>query len=241
MIDINDILEKNQWLVTASAVDSSASTQLDAKNDLVDKKLFIADMQTNARGRFGRQYLASKGNGIYMSLVLNVSEEVKNYTILTAAAIVTAIEKLTSKKPQIKWVNDIYLDNKKIAGVLVEYLMSSQQIVIGIGLNFNSFDLPIDLREKASSLFSDGAPTITRSDLIAEIWTQFDKLRSDDAFFNIYHAHSFILGKTVEFEENGQLISGTATDLTETGELIVNTGGLIKVLSSGEISLKKWL
>lgn len=48
-------------------------------------------------------------------------------------------------------------------------------------------------------------------------------------------------GKTVEFEENGQLISGTATDLTETGELIVNTGGLIKVLSSGEISLKKWL
>src|SRR5574341_925206 len=79
-----------------------------------------------------------------------------------------------------------------------------------IGLNFNSFDLPIDLREKASSLFSDGAPTITRSDLIAEIWTQFDKLRSDDAFFSIYHAHSFILGKTIEFEENGQLISGTA-------------------------------
>lgn len=60
-------------------------------------------------------------------------------------------------------------------------------------------------------------------------------------FFDIYRAHSFILGKTVEFEEQGETIIATAVDLTEHGELIVNTGGLIKVISSGEVSLKKWL
>lgn len=245
MIKRETILAQNPWLTDVSVVAETTSTQIDAKNDLVDKKLFIADMQTQTRGRFGRQYFASNGDGIYMSLVLKISEDVKDYTILTAAAVLTAIENLTTKKPLVKWVNDIYLDNKKICGILVEHLLSSNSIIIGVGLNFNIENFPIALREKAGSLFTNETPTITRDALIAEIWSQFHLLSSSQDFFNIYFniykSHSFILGKTVEFEENGRTIIGTATDLTETGELIVNSDGLVKVLSSGEISLKKWL
>ncbi|MDD3015248.1 MAG: biotin--[acetyl-CoA-carboxylase] ligase [Lactococcus chungangensis] len=241
MIKREMILAQNPWLTDVSVVAETTSTQIDAKNDLVDKKLFIADMQTQTRGRFGRQYFASNGDGIYMSLVLKISEDVKDYTILTAAAVLTAIENLTTKKPLVKWVNDIYLDNKKICGILVEHLLSSNSIIIGVGLNFNIESFPIALREKAGSLFTNETPTITRDILIAEIWSQFHQLSSSQDFFNIYKSHSFILGKTVEFEENGHTIIGTATDLTETGELIVNSDGLVKVLSSGEISLKKWL
>lgn len=241
MIDITYILEQNPWLVDASVKKTSTSTQLDAKEDLTDNKLFIADTQTAARGRFGRQYISVKGKGIYMSLSLKLSKEVKNYTILAAAAITTAIENLTTKKPQIKWVNDIYLDGKKISGVLVEHLLSSDYIIIGIGLNFNNVEFPLDLRDKAGSLFNQDTPPITRSQLIAEIWQQFHKMQTDNNFFDIYRDHSFILGKTVEFEEQGHNITATAIDLTENGELIVNTGGLLKVISSGEISLKKWL
>ena len=112
MIKREMILAQNPWLTDVSVVAETTSTQIDAKNDLVDKKLFIADMQTQTRGRFGRQYFASNGDGIYMSLVLKISEDVKDYTILTAAAVLTAIENLTTKKPLVKWVNDIYLDNK---------------------------------------------------------------------------------------------------------------------------------
>ena len=241
MIDIKDILAQNPWLIEGSVAKTSASTQLDAKANLGDKKLFISEMQTAARGRFGRQYVTEQGKGIYMSLSLKPSTAIKNYTILTAAAITAAIETLTSKKPQIKWVNDIYLDNKKIAGVLVEHLLSSDYIIIGIGLNFNQINFPLDLRDKAGSLFNEETPPITRTQLIAEIWRQFYKLQADETFFDIYRAHSFILGKTVEFEEQGETIIATAVDLTEHGELIVNTGGLIKVISSGEVSLKKWL
>ena len=241
MIDIKDILAQNPWLIEGSVAKTSASTQLDAKANLGDKKLFISEMQTAARGRFGRQYVTEQGKGIYMYLSLKPSTAIKNYTILTAAAITAAIETLTSKKPQIKWVNDIYLDNKKIAGVLVEHLLSSDYIIIGIGLNFNQLNFPLDLRDKAGSLFNEETPPITRSQLIAEIWRQFYKLQADETFFDIYRAHSFILGKTVEFEEQGETIIATAVDLTEHGELIVNTGGLIKVISYGEVSLKKWL
>jgi BirA family biotin operon repressor/biotin-[acetyl-CoA-carboxylase] ligase len=242
MIKKNDILAKNPWLSSVSFVETSASTQQDAKDELMNQKLYIADTQTGARGRFGRPYFAAKGAGIYMSLTLKAPENPEKLTILTAAAIVSAIENLTTKQPQIKWVNDIYLDHKKICGVIVERCLSSEHIIIGVGFNFNIPTFPIELRDKASSLFTaPEQPTITRSELIAEIWSEFDKLRTSQDFFNIYKAHSFILGKTVEFEENGRTIIGTATDLTENGELIVNTDGLVKVLSSGEISLKKWL
>ncbi|MDR1605824.1 MAG: biotin--[acetyl-CoA-carboxylase] ligase [Streptococcaceae bacterium] len=241
MIKREQILTQNPWLTDVSIVESSQSTQLDAKDDLMDKKLFIADMQTAARGRFGRHYVASKGAGIYMSLVLKVADDIKDYTILTASAVVTAIETLTPKKPQIKWVNDIYLNQKKIGGILVEHLLSSQHIIIGVGINFRQFDWPIELRDKAGALFEAENPTITRGALIAEIWRQFELLRLRQQFFEIYKAHSFILGQTVEFEEQGRTIIGTAVDLTEDGQLIVHTNGLVKVLSSGEISLKKWL
>lgn len=241
MITSDYILAQNPWMTSVTILDDTPSTQLAAKADLVDKKLFIAKRQTQTRGRFGRQYFASETGGIYMSLVLKVSEDIKDYTILTAAAVLTAIETLTSKKPMVKWVNDIYLDDKKICGILVEHLLSSQHLIVGIGLNFNIPDFPIDLRDKAGSLFTNEAPTITREALIAEIWTQFDRYSKTQDFFDVYKAHSFILGKTVEFEENGRTIMGMATDLTESGELIVATDGLTKVLNSGEISLKKWL
>jgi BirA family biotin operon repressor/biotin-[acetyl-CoA-carboxylase] ligase len=81
MIKREMILAQNPWLTDVSVVAETTSTQIDAKNDLVDKKLFIADMQTQTRGRFGRQYFASNGDGIYMSLVLKISEDVKDYTI----------------------------------------------------------------------------------------------------------------------------------------------------------------
>ncbi|GFH40725.1 biotin--[acetyl-CoA-carboxylase] ligase [Pseudolactococcus insecticola] len=239
MIDKQQILAHNPWLSDVAYLENSSSTQQDAQADLSDKKLYVADTQTGARGRFGRAYFAVKGSGIYMSLALKADDTPENFTILTAAAIVTAIENLTTKKPQIKWVNDIYLDHKKICGILVERFLASGYIIIGVGLNFHITEFPIELRDKAGSLFSD-TPTITRGDLIAEIWSQFEKLRRSDDFLDIYKAHSFVLGKTVEFEEHGRTIIGTATDLTENGELIVNSDGLVKVLSSGEISLKKW-
>lgn len=242
MVKKDCILSKNTWLSDISFVETSASTQQDAKNELLDRKLYIADTQTGARGRFGRQYFAVKGAGIYMSLTLKAPENPEKLTILTAAAIVTAIEKLTTKKPQIKWVNDIFLEHKKICGIIVERYLASDYIIIGVGLNFNIPSFPIALRDKAGSLFSQAeTPPITRGELIAAIWSEFDNLRQTQQFFDIYKRHSFILGKTVEFEENGRTIIGTATDLTENGELIVNTDGLVKVLSSGEISLKKWL
>ena len=113
------------------------------------------------------------------------------------------------------------------------------QVALGIGINFHISTFPEAIAQKAGSLFTE-IPTITRSELVAKIWSEFHRLSKGD-FFEIYKSHSFILGKRVEFEENRVLYTGTAVDLTSSGQLIVHLeDGQIKILSSGEISLKKW-
>ncbi len=245
-LDKNLILLKNSWLSDVKIVAESISTQKDAKFDGQKNCLYMTEQQSETYGRFGRQYFAAKSGGIYMSLLLKpdlTTEELPEYTLLTAAAVVCAIEKLTDKKPQIKWVNDLYLDGKKFVGILAESVIEADgtiKIIIGVGINFSISDFPVELREKATSLFANESPIISRSELVAEIWSQFDRLVKAD-FLSIYKQHSFILGKQVEFVQNNVAYEGLATDLTAKGELIVKlNNGSDKILSSGEISLKKW-
>ncbi len=95
-----------------------------------------------------------------MSLLLKhaiSADELPSYTLLAAAAIVKAIENLTPKKPQIKWVNDIYLEDKKIAGILAESSVSADQlqIVIGVGINFSISEFPEHLDKKSNFLIHE--------------------------------------------------------------------------------------
>ena len=103
------------------------STNIYAKKMVKDKVngpvLVLAEAQTNGRGRMGRSFYSPNGSGLYMSYAYKVTDNVADsvvVTALTAVAVVTAIEELTDKKPKIKWVNDIYIDNKKICGILTE-------------------------------------------------------------------------------------------------------------------------
>lgn len=251
---MNDKLEKdlillrNPWLSDVKIVAESISTQQDAKADAQENCLYLTERQTGTYGRFGRQYFAADNDGIYMSLLLKPSvsaDRISNYTLLAAAAVVSAIEKLTDKRPLIKWVNDLYLDGKKFVGILAESAINPvsadrMQVVIGIGINFSISNFPDQIAQKATSLFQNEAPTITRNQLIAEIWAQFHQLEKQD-FYSIYKAHSFILGKQVEFVQNKISYTGKAIDLTENGELVVQLpDGSQKTLFSGEISLKNW-
>ncbi len=244
-LDKKIILDANPWLKDVKILDKSISTQLDAKADGQANTLYMSEKQTGIYGRFGREYYASPEGGIYMTLLLKPTESLgslPNYTLIAAAAVVSAIETLIPKKVDIKWVNDIYLNNKKIVGILAEAQVqpdTSLQVALGIGINFHISTFPEAIAQKAGTLFTE-TPPITRSELVANIWSEFHRLSKKD-YFKIYKSHSFILGKTVEFEENKVLFKGTAVDLTPSGQLIVQLeDGQMKILSSGEISLKKW-
>ncbi|MBL1224372.1 biotin--[acetyl-CoA-carboxylase] ligase [Enterococcus sp. BWR-S5] len=233
---------------------SSSSTMKDAKlaalNGEAANTLVVADMQEAPKGRFGRPFFASEGGGIYMSILLRPNqsfEEMAQYTIIMAVAIVEAIEAAADIPLEIKWVNDIYKDGKKICGILSEAMSDVESgqitnIVIGMGINFSirQEEFPEEIQEKATSLFSDCQPTLTRNELIAAIWNRFYAILSQDntEFLDYYRKKSFVLGKDVTFTQAGTLFQGTAETINNQGELIVRLkDDTQKILSSGEISL----
>lgn len=229
----------------------SDSTQLDAKQGIEaghkSPALYLAPHQNRAKGRFGRPFYASKSGGIYMSLRLSPNVpflEFKPYTILAAAAVVKAIQSLCDLDVQIKWVNDIYLGQKKVAGILTEAISSMENqrvtdVIIGVGINVHIDDFPKELQQSAGNLFDD-QPPFTRNQLITAIWKAFLETDEKD-LIALYKEKSLVVGQQVSFVENQVEFRGTAIAVTDTGNLVIQLdNGKAKIISSGEISLTSW-
>ena len=230
----------------------STSTQLDAKHGMEKQNpvpaLYLASNQGAAKGRFERHFYTSPNGGIYMSIHLKPNchySELPPYTMMVAAAIVKAIQRLTGIDTNIKWVNDIYLNNKKMAGVLTEAISSIESgritdVIIGVGLNFSISDFPKELATKATSLFQNEHPTITRNQLISEIWRLFLTIPTAD-LLKVYKEKSLVLDKQVTFEQAGKTYTGIAKEIGDKGQLLVITDdSQNKWLTAGEVSLISW-
>ena len=139
----------------------------------------IAVTQTGGRGRKDHSFFSPKG-GLYMSMVLKPeklsSTDSKAVTSFIGSAVISAINELTGIEPYIGGINDLYVNGKKICGILLESgnefdSNTLQWIVAGIGINFDSDinDFPEDVKDRASSLFDTGKATITKNALIAKL------------------------------------------------------------------------
>ena len=206
--------------------------------------LVVSNEQTSGRGRQGKSFYSPPLTGIYMSFVFHPYSDFSSTVSSTTAACVAvcrAIEKLTDKRPEIKWVNDVYLNGKKICGILCEAITDFEtqrvsSVIIGIGVNINTVHFPGDV-ENAASLQAN----VKRADLIAEITKELEKIISKpyEDFIAYYRSHSYILGKEIEFIENGVLKRAKAIEIDETGGLTVELENReIKTLRSGEISIR---
>lgn len=227
------------------------STQIDAKTGMEagapSDTLYLATSQSAGRGRFSRVFFCPSQGGFYMSLHLKPNlpfDQIPSYTILTAGAIYKAIKNLTLMDIDIKWVNDIYYKNKKIAGILTEATTSIENgqvtdVIIGVGFNFSIKDFPADLKDKAGSLF-DKKPQISRNELIAEIWKCFYESDPEELIY-LYKQRSFVLGQEVSFSQNNTNYKGLAKDVSDSGQLLVQLDNGQEIwLNSGEVSLSSW-
>ena len=227
------------------------STQTDAKEGIEagnkGNTLYLSTCQTAGRGRFQRPYYSPSQGGIYMSVHIQPNlhyEKLPSYTLLVAAAVYKAIKNLTMIEVDIKWVNDIYFKNKKIAGILTEAMTSVEtglvtDVIIGLGINFAIEDFPEDLKEKAGSLFMPPAP-ITRNELISEIWRCFYQTAPEELLY-LYKEHSLVLGREVSFIQDQTKKKGVAKDISDKGQLLIQLDDQTEIwLNSGEISLTSW-
>lgn len=236
------------------------STNIEAKQAAAVKAehgaLFVAKRQSAGRGRRGRSFATLEGKGIYMSLVLcpNVSgSDVIYLTTAASVAVVRAIQKITGMETEIKWVNDIYWNQKKICGILSEAVTDCESgqidsVVVGIGINFTvkTESIPEDLKGIVGALYEEGEDTkgITRNQLIAETVNQMLSLCNElpsHSFLEEYKRHSMVLGSYVDVINGTNHKPARAVDIDERGGLIVEyLDGKREILHTGEVSIRKW-
>lgn len=219
--------------------------------------LLVSLEQTAGRGRMGRTFLSPKQTGIYMSLILRPRMEAKDALMLTtsvAVAVCETISELTGREAGIKWVNDIFLDGRKVCGILTEASIDFETqgleyAVVGLGVNLSEpqggFDKSIS--GIAGSLFSEQAiPMGFREKLIAGIVDRFlyhyDHLL-ERSFLESYRAHSILIGRLVTVIDNihasGESRRARVLAIEDDCSLLVELpDGTQEKLSSGEVSLK---
>lgn len=214
--------------------------------------IIIADCQTMGRGRYSRNFFSPSGGGLYMSIVLRPEAmHFKNPTSVTAFAAVSvceAIESISTKVPRIKWVNDIFIDGKKVCGILTEAVTDFESggldwVVLGIGINVHTRteDFPCDLQSIATSIYPDEKMSGMRNRLSAEIINRilgFETLPSETEIFEKYKKRLMVLGKKITVIQNQVEYKATAIDVDSVGHLVVkNESGERITLSSGEIRI----
>ncbi len=223
-----------------------------AYNNAPEGTAILAEEQVSGRGRLDRKWHSPKYSGIWMSLILRPNIPVTKapqLTLLTAVAVVQAIEDETHLNPEIKWPNDILLHGKKVTGILTELQAEADQIhsiIIGIGINVNQKveDFPVELQGIASSLFIEKGEQISRAALIRSIFMHFEKLYLlflEEGFLPIkilWESYAISMGKVLKARTLSNTIEGTALGITDEGVLMLeDKNGMIHHIYSADIEI----
>ena len=215
-------------------------------NSFTNGTTIIANEQTNGRGRFARNFFSPANTGTYFSSILKLSlpiQDVSLITLISAIAVCKAITKLTNLEPKIKWINDVYINGKKICGILVENVsdntnLKSKGIVVGIGININTKDFPKDIENKAGSIMCD---ELSRNKLIAEVINNLFELSKnvyDKKIIEKYKSLSLVLNKEITYTKDNKTYTATAVDINDAGNLVVkDTNNNIVVLECEDVSV----
>ena len=220
-----------------------------------DGTCVIADVQTAGRGRLGRSWIAPAGSAVLTSVVLRPPLTPQTATLLTLAAgiaVARTVKRVTDIEPWIKWPNDIFVANKKLAGILTEMhaeLDKVHFVVIGIGMNVNidRKALPADIRKIATSLSIEAKREINRNQLIATLYFELEHAyyrlieKGKKTIIEQWEEISGIHGKKVRASLiDGSKVLGTAAGLDSEGSLvIVDPKGGKRYVTAGDIEITK--
>ena len=233
-----------QGLILGDCVDSTnAKVKEMAQHGAAEGVTMIANTQTAGRGRLGRTFSSPEG-GLYLSTLLRPAADVDPARITCCAAVAAAraIESLCPLKVDIKWVNDLYLNHRKVAGILAEGVLTPEgtlsAVVLGIGINVGG-TLPAALEGIATTLEAQGAH-LSREDVAAAFLNAWERVYTADVAETMeeYRRRNVVLGRTVTVVQGNRTYAATVTAITDEGHLVVSTPDGERELSSGEVSLR---
>ena len=197
------------------------------------------------RGRRGRAFYSPRDTGLYLTLAMAPDTTVAQLTGVTAyAAVCTAraIREVCGKQPRIKWVNDLFLDGRKIGGILTEAISDVEtgqvsHLMIGVGVNLRAGTVPDELSGVMGFVDADGGAKNRLAAAIVNGLLRYDP--AETGFMEDYRRWSMVLGHGVTYEQNDQTRVGVATAIDDHGALeIRHPDGSVAHLRSGEITLR---
>lgn len=227
------------WKVTKFDEIDSTNTALKAMTDAPHGTVLVSKRQTAGRGRLGRTF--SSPRGVYFSLLLRREEdpsELLHLTAMVAVAVRRAIFDACGIKTQIKWVNDLLLDNKKVCGILVEG--GQGRYIIGIGINCNTdiSELPADVQNMATSLQCDDDRLIDALTLRLQEMDE-NLFSAKNAWMREFSENCITVGKTVQVVRGENRTQAFSVGVDENAALIVRyEDGSIEHVASGEVSVR---
>lgn len=246
------------WAKKIAYFDTIDSTNTRAKilaaNGAPHGTVLIANHQTGGRGRMGRCFHSPVGSGIYLSVILRPNctpGELMHLTCAAGAAMCKAVESTTGLCPDIKWINDLVWEGKKLGGILAELSLDPATgkcayAVVGIGINCNQIagDFPPEIAEIAASLKQITGKTVCRSRLAAAMIEALHTMSENlvdgkEAIMDFYRSRCVTVGKEVSVFRFDKVRHGTALDIDTDGGLIVRyADGTVQSVSAGEVSVR---
>lgn len=222
--------------------------EVDSTNDylkqnadfLMPNTCVIAQKQTAGKGRMGKKFFSPDNCGLYLSILLKPKTFVPELiTAAAAVAVARAIEEFTQKNAQIKWVNDVYINNKKVCGILCEALFCENKpkyVIVGIGVNLlkPKNDFADEIKNIADSVFD--SKKVDFDMFASRVINNFFVLLSENNFLQEYKERSFLIGKQVIFSDFNSKIKGTVEKIDDDFSIIIKTNGQKKRFKSGEIT-----
>lgn len=243
-IDSTNSEAKRLALALAKA-EEKFQTLADADKKIPQPIILVALEQSAGRGRVGRSFVSRRGRGIYMTLLYFSDEalgDVVSVTTAAAVATATSIEEITGKPMKIKWVNDIYNEQGKVSGILVEGQATSigYAVAVGVGINVGKADFPDEIKNIASSIGNIGK---TRASLIAKVADKLLDFAENSAsreYMNDYRSRFMLEGKMVNLIRADEIVGcGEVLGVDDDGGLIVSVDGKIEIIRSGEVTVRE--
>ncbi len=222
-----------------------------AKNGASEGTVVIADRQTAGRGRVGKSFFSPDATGLYYSLILRPQFSLEEITFITSAAAVSAvraIEGVLGIRCGIKWVNDLYLEGKKVCGILCEatpdFYGGAEYVILGIGINLLPPEggFPEDIKNVAGAVLSECENIrdvkMSLANSITEIFFEYFRDFESHSFVKEYQKFSVMDGNPITVLGNTPY-NATALFVDDECRLhIKKESGERAVLSSGEVSIK---
>ncbi len=213
--------------------------------------VLVAEEQTAGRGRMGRSFFSPHKTGVYFSVLLRPTLAPTDSLLITTAAAVAAaraLERISGAYPEIKWVNDIYMDGKKVCGILTEAAVAPggktlQFAVLGIGINLQppKDGFPQELETIAGTVLSSDTDDF-RGKVVAEVLNEFFSMYprlEKREFISEYQSRSMLNGKAVNVIKGDRTLHATALFVADDLSLAVRyETGETEYLYSGDVSIR---